>query len=493
VKRRVCLAVDLGAGSGRVVAGIYDGETLSLREIRRFPNDPTKEPSGWHWNIEALFDEIKNGISVAARDYGSDLVSVGVDSWGVDYGLLDGDGQLLGKPFQYRDVRTEGKEAEATSRMPREEIYRRTGIQFMFFNTLFQLLAERAAPQALLEKADRLLFMPDLFHFLLTGQAFVERSIASTSQLLNAATGQWDIELIHAMGLPPHVFGEIVDAGTILGEVRADLREELGVESLQVIAPGAHDTASAVAGVPAAAENPVFLSSGTWSLLGRELAAPILTDAAREAGFSNEAGVFGTTRFLKNIPGMWLLQECKRIWDAGSAPLSYDELIAAAAVARPFAALIDPEAPEFQAPADMPASISAWLQKTGQPLLSGPGQITRVILESLALKYRQATELLAGLTRHPIDLVHIVGGGAQNRLLNQFAADAMKCPVLAGPVEATSAGNILLQLIALGDLSSLEEGRALIRRSFEAERFEPRNSAAWDAVYPSFIALQNTP
>lgn len=493
MKRRVCLAVDLGAGSGRVVAGVYDGETLSLREIRRFSNDPTKERSGWHWNIEALFGEIKNGISLAARDYGSDLASVGVDSWGVDYGLLDGDGQLLGKPFQYRDARTEGKEAEAAGRMPRDEIYRRTGIQFMFFNTLFQLLAERAAPQALLEKADRLLFMPDLFHFLLTGQAFVERSIASTSQLLNATTGQWDGELIGAMGLPPQVFGKIVDAGTILGEMRADLRKELGVESLQVITPGAHDTASAVAGVPAAAGHPVFLSSGTWSLLGRELAAPILSDAAREAGFSNEAGVFGTTRFLKNIPGMWLLQECKRIWDAGSAPMSYDELIAAAAASRPFAALIDPDASEFQAPADMPAAISACLQKTGQRLLSAPGQITRLILESLALKYRQAMELLADLTKRPIDLVHIVGGGAQNRLLNQFAADAMKCPVLAGPVEAASAGNILLQLIALGDLSSLEEGRALIRRSFATERFEPRDSPAWDTAYTSFIALQHTP
>jgi len=492
VSRQVCLAVDLGAGSGRVVAGIHDGATLDLREIRRFANDPVRDSSGWHWQIDRLFAEIKSALADAAREFGPDLVSVGADSWGVDYGLLDDRGILLGAPFQYRDSRTDGKEAEAARRMPLDEIYRRTGIQFMFFNTLFQLMAERESPQGLLGKADRILFTPDLIHYLLSGRMAVERSIASTSQLLDAASGRWDRGLIAAFDFPAKIFGEIVDAGTDLGELRPELKAELGIGSLRVIAPGAHDTASAVAGIPADGSQPVFLSSGTWSLFGRELAAPILTEVARAGGFSNEAGVLGTTRFLKNIAGMWLLQECKRVWDSAGPEIGYDELIAAAAEAAPFAAYLDPDAPDFQAPEDMTAAIAAYLARTGQPAISEPAQVTRLILEGLALKYRQSATLLESLTGQPIAKVHIVGGGAKNRLLNQFAADALGCPIVAGPVEATSVGNILMQLLALGKISSLAEGRALVRKSFETTTFEPRDRTAWDAAYDSYLSLQTT-
>lgn len=489
-ERRVCLAVDLGAGSGRVLAGIYDGSKLGLREVTRFANEPVKLASGWHWQFDALFSEIVDGIAKAVSEYGDAVVSLGVDTWGVDYGLLDRDGALLGPPFQYRDRRTNGMEDEAFRRMPREEIYERTGIQFMFFNTIFQLLAEARSSDALLARANRLLFMPDLVHYRLTGRKAVERSIASTSQLLDASTRDWDRELIAAMGLPDGIFGELVDAGADLGGLLPGVLASTGAKSIRVIAPGCHDTASAVAGVPADGAEPVFLSSGTWSLIGRELAAPIITDAGYAAGFSNEGGVFGSTCLLKNIAGMWLLQESKRSWDSAGSAMSYGDLVTAAEAAEPFAALLDPDADDFQAPEDMPAAISDYFARTGQSAADDAGPVTRCILESLALKYRQTTDLLASVSGRPIDRMHIVGGGSQNRLLNQFAADATGCTVLAGPVEATSAGNVLLQLCALGEIASLEEGRDLIRRSFETEVFEPADTETWDAAYESFLHLQ---
>ena len=322
---KICLAVDLGAGSGRVVAGIYDGARLELRELNRFPNDPVKGADGWHWNLERLFAHIKQGIAFAVKKYGDAVVSVGVDTWGVDYGLLDAQGKLLGAPFQYRDSRTQEKQGEAFRRMPRQEIYQRTGIQFMFFNTLFQLLAE-ADSRARMEKAEQLLFMPDLIHHLLTGVGVNEKSIASTSQLLNPHTQTWERDVIRAMGLPEKIFGKLVEAGTVLGELQSAAAAETGATKLRVIAPAGHDTASAVVGVPAEEPEPVFLSSGTWSLMGREMSRPVISEASYQAAFSNEGGVFGTTCFLKNIAGMWLLQECKRAWDAAGKSVSYDTL-----------------------------------------------------------------------------------------------------------------------------------------------------------------------
>jgi rhamnulokinase len=484
--QRVCLAVDLGANSGRVLAGIYDGRLLAVRELVRFPNDPVKTADGWHWNLDALFASIKSGITQAARQFGPALVSVGVDTWGVDYGLLDAGGHLLGAPFQYRDARTDGMREEAFRRMPAAEIYRRTGIQFMFFNTIFQLLAEARPPARLLDKADRVLFIPDLINFRLAGVRANERSFASTSQLYNPRARDWDRELIAALGLPDRLFGPLTEAGVRLGPVRAELAAETGAAGLQVIAPATHDTASAVVGVPAEEAEPVFLSSGTWSVMGRELASPVISPASQAANFSNEGGVFGTTRFLKNIAGLWLLQECKRAWDAAGKSASYDALVAQAAQAPAFAALVDPDAAEFQAPADMPGVLAAFCRRTGQTAPTQPGAFTRMILESLALKYRLTKELLAQLTARPVSTIHIVGGGSQNDLLNQFAADATACRIVAGPVEATSIGNLIMQLYALGEIKSLAEGRALTRRSFATKTFEPRDTAAWDKAYIRF-------
>jgi len=481
----VCLAVDLGAGSGRVVAGSYDGTRLELAELTRFPNDPVKLADGWHWNFDGLLACIKQGIALAVKKYGDAVVSVGVDTWGVDYGLLDADGKLLCAPFQYRDGRTEGMQEAAFRRMPRKEIYQRTGIQFMFFNTLFQLLAEANAP-ARLAKAERLLFMPDLVHYFLTGVDVNEKSIASTSQLLNPHKQEWDHDLIRVMGLPERIFGKLVDAGSLLGELQPGVAAEIGAKQLRVIAPATHDTASAVVGMPAEEPEPVFLSSGTWSLMGRELARPAISGESYQATFSNEGGVFGTTRFLKNIAGMWLLQESKRVWEAAGNSASYSDLIARAEKSAPFAALIDPDATDFQTPVNMVDALTGFCLRTGQRAPSDPGACTRLILESLALKYRFVKESLARVTGKSIDRIYIVGGGSQNQLLNQFTADALHCTVVAGPVEATSIGNLIMQLYALGEIGSLAEGRALVRRSFETKIFKPQNSGAWDDVYPRF-------
>lgn len=478
-RKRVCLAVDLGAGSGRIVAGVYDGARLGLNELSRFPNDAVRETDGWHWNLEGLFTHVKQGIALAVKKYGDAVVSVGVDTWGVDYGLLDADGKLLGAPFQYRDSRTQGMQEEAFRRMPRKEIYQRTGIQFMFFNTLFQLLAEAASP-ARLEKAGRLLFMPDLIHYFLTGICVSEKSIASTSQLFNPRTQAWEHDVIKAMRFPARIFGKLVDAGTVLGELQPGVGAEVGAKRLQVIAPAGHDTASAVVGVPAEESAPVFLSSGTWSCMGRELTRPVISEESFQAAFSNEGGVLGTTRFLKNIAGMWLLQESKRIWDAAGQSTRYTDLIAQAEKSPPFASFIDPDAADFRAPANMPETIAAFCRRSGQIVPTDLGACTRMILESLALKYRFVKESLARVTGKRIDNIYIVGGGGQNHLLNQFAADALNCTVVAGPVEAASIGNIIMQLYALGETRSLTEGRALVRSSFETQIFKPKHPGAWD-------------
>ncbi|HVU27467.1 MAG TPA: rhamnulokinase family protein [Verrucomicrobiae bacterium] len=479
--KKICLAVDLGAGSGRVVAGIFDGARLELAELNRFSNEPIKLADGWHWNFEKLFGDIKTGIALAVKKYGDAVVSVGVDTWGVDYGLLDANGQLLAAPFQYRDARTNGMMDLAFEKMPRAEIYQRTGIQFMFFNTLFQLLAEKK-----LSRAEWLLFMPDLIHYFLTGIAANEKSIASTSQLLNPKTQNWDDEILRAMSFPRQIFGKLIDAGTVIGELLPEIANETGAKNLRVIAPAGHDTASAVVGVPAEESEPVFLSSGTWSLIGRELNSPLISDESFAASFSNEGGVLGTTRFLKNISGMWLLQECKRAWDIAGKSVSYDELQNLAKNSPPFAAFIDPDAPEFSAPQNMPEAVTEFCRRTGQIAPTNFDAFARTIFESLALKYRFVKNSLAQVTGKPIDKIYIVGGGSQNDLLNQFAADAMNCIVVAGPVEATSIGNVIMQLHALGEISSLTEGRALTRRSFAAKIFEPKNSGAWNDAFARF-------
>jgi rhamnulokinase len=480
-KPQVHLAVDLGAGSGRVVGGIYDGKTLKLAEFNRFSNDSVKEADGNHWNFEKLFWDIKQGVAVAVQQHGDAVVSIGVDTWGVDYGLIDAKGKLVCAPFQYRDARTNGMQEKAFGLMPRREIYERTGIQFMFFNTLFQLLADRN-----LDKAAQMLFMPDLIHYFLTGERVNEKSIASTSQLMSPHKQEWDKELIRAMGFPERIFGKLVDAGMVLGGLLPEIARETGAKNLRVIAPAGHDTGSAVVGVPAEESEPVFLSSGTWSIIGRELSHPKISEESFAASFSNEGGVFGTTRFLKNIAGMWLLQECKRAWDGEGKAQSYDHLETQAKSCPSFKTLVDPDAADFQAPAHMPAAIAKFCERTGQAVPADCGEHTRMIFESLALKYRAVKDSLARITGKPIDKVYMVGGGCQNHLLNQFAADAMNCTIVCGPVEATSIGNIIMQLYALGEVGSLAEGRAVVRRSFETKIFEPRHTAQWNDAFGRF-------
>jgi len=486
------LAIDLGAGSGRVMAGHFDGKKLRLEEINRFANDGVRLPTGWHWNLLQLFTDIKCGLAEANKRHGASLVSLAVDTWGVDYGLIDAHGRLLGEPWMYRDSRTDDMMDAAAKILPREDIYRRTGIQFMPFNSIFQLLAEVRKFPATVAAADQLLFMPDLLTYWLSGERVVERTIASTSQLLKAGSAEWDLDLAEKMGIPSRLLRPVTDPGQTVGSLLPEILEETGCGKLRVTTCGSHDTASAVAGIPAGTAQPLFLSSGTWSLIGRERHAPLVTPESYRAGFSNEQGLNGTTRFLKNIAGMWLLQECKRTWDAHGQALDYGSLVREARTAKT-SLLLYPDADEFSRPCAMPAAITAFAEKTGQPAPASPGEFARAILESLALRYRGiVTQLRTWMPDLP-DTLHIVGGGSQNALLNQMAADATGLRVVAGPVEATAAGNILAQLMATGEISSLEQGREIIRASFEPEIFEPNASAEWDEKAGRFEGIITHP
>lgn len=466
------LAVDLGAGSGRVVAVLHDGRTLRIEDVHRFANNGVRLPTGWHWNLVQLFADIKTGLAAAHKKYGDSIVSLAVDTWGVDYGVVDARGRLLGLPWMYRDSRTDGVLAHVASIVPPDEIYRRTGIQHLFFNTIIQLTAEARDYPDVLASAARLLFVPDLLTYWLSGAQITERTIASTSQLLKAGTNEWDLDLAAKVGIPTHLFQPLTEPGTTVGTLLPEIQAETGCGPIRVVACGSHDTASAVAGAPAREAEPLFLSSGTWSLLGRELRQPIVTEDSARAGFSNEQGLAGTTRFLKNVAGMWLLQECKRTWDAQGSTAGYAELVRDAAASET-EALIDPDDDAFAKPCDMPAAIATVLARSGQPAADSPGVTTRIILQSLAAKYGQLVGQLREWMPDLPDTLHIVGGGSQNALLNQMTADATGLRVEAGPVEATAAGNALAQLLAAGEIASLAEGRELLRASFQPQTFEP--------------------
>ena len=476
MSRRVYLAADLGAGSGRVMAGLFDGSRLVLEEMVRFPTGGVLLPDGWHLDLLRIYGEIRKGIAKARAMHGGEVVSVAVDSWGVDYALLGEGGTMLGLPWMYRDSRTDGMMEAAAALVPPDEIYRRTGIQPMFFNTVYQLMAETRRQPEVVRQAKRIAFVPDLLTYWLSGEALVERTIASTSQLLKAGTSEWDRDLAARLGIPPGLLPAVTDPCTVAGPLRG---EDGGVEDIKVILCGSHDTASAVAGAPSAGPNPLFLSSGTWSLLGRELDAPLVTEATGAAEFSNEQGLAGTTRFLKNVVGMWLLQECKRNWERGGEVLDYGSLVSKAAGTEA-GQFVDPDAPEFSRPCDMPAVLAAAMTNSGQKPPSTRAGLTRVIFESLALKYRVHLLRMKSWMPDMPDTLHVVGGGARNALLNQMTADATGLRVLAGPSEATALGNVLAQMIACGDLGSLAEGRKIIRDSFEIGEFLPRDRAAWD-------------
>lgn len=497
------LALDLGAESGRGLLGKFDGERLELEEVHRFPNGPVRVFDTLHWDLPRLYDEIKVALrkgAGAAATSTSSLDGVGVDTWGVDFGLIGRGDTLLGNPVHYRDARTDGMLEAAFHRVPRERIYEITGLQFLPFNTLYQLLAMRMADSPLLEVAETLLMMPDLFAWLLTGQRLGERTDASTTQLLDPRTGTWSDELCQALGLPRSILPELIEPGTEIGPLRRSLADELGIApGLSVLAPATHDTASAVAAVPVVRPAGVaevigppdwcYLSSGTWSLLGVEVPEPVITDETLKYNFTNEGGVAGTTRLLKNIMGLWLVQECRRTWARAGREWSYDELAARAEAARPFAALVDPDDATFLAPGDMPARLVAYCTRTGQAPPQDEGAFARCALESLALKYRWAIERLERILGTTIRTIHVVGGGTRNALLCQFTADACGRVVHAGPVEATAVGNVLLQAMGRGRIGSLADARAIVARSFPVVVYEPRDPSAWDDAAGRFASL----
>jgi rhamnulokinase len=467
------LAIDLGAESGRAMLGTLEGGKLALEELHRFPNVPVRLPTGLYWDTLRLFHEIRHALAICGRQRKLTLDGIGVDTWGVDFALLGSDGALVDNPRHYRDARNNGMVEKTIAAASREEIFGETGIQFMQINTLCQLHAMKWAQSPALGIAKRLLFTPDLFNYWLTGVMRTEVSIASTSQFYNPAKKQWAIGLLRRLGLPESILPEIAPSGTRLGTLLADVAEASGLAaSTPVYATAGHDTASAVAAVPAAGDGWCYISSGTWSLMGVELDAPVIDDRSLALDFTNEVGAGGKIRLLKNIAGLWLLQECRRAWSLAGRDYSYEELSQLAAAAPACKQTIDPDA--FHDPERMPERITEYCRAQGGDAPAQPGGMTRLILESLAATYRKVLENLETLLGRRIERVHIVGGGSRNKLLNQLAADATGRTVIAGPVEATAAGNILVQAMGAGIISSAEQAREIVRRSFPLESYAPR-------------------
>jgi rhamnulokinase len=484
--RSVALAVDLGASGGRVVSGAFDGRLLELEEIHRFENFPVSLGGQLIWDLPRLWHEVTRGLRAAGAHHGRAVTTVGVDTWGVDYSFLTAEDALLANPVCYRDPRTRGMLAAAEGIVPRDEIFAATGLQFMEINSLYQLLALKQKQPGLLRAADRLLMIPDLVHWLLSGQRSNERTNASTTQCFDPQTGDWSRKLLDRFGLPLHVFGPLIEPGTDLGELRGDIAADTGLAGVRVVVPGTHDTASAVAAVPAA-EPPAarpdwcYVSLGTWALVGAELDRPLVTPECLAHNFTNEGGVGGTTRLLKNVCGLWLVQQCRAAWQRAGNEWTWDQLTALAAEAPPLVTLIDPNHPSLVAPVDMPAAIRELAQATGEPAPESTAAVVRAALESVAAAVRRTLDELDDLLGRRVGRVHIVGGGVQNRLLCQMIADATNRPVVAGPVEATAIGNLLVQLVARGGRLDLRQVRQIVRDSFELAHYEPRDAARWDA------------
>jgi sugar (pentulose or hexulose) kinase len=474
------LAVDLGAESGRIMIGSIINNKLSLRQAHRFSNGPVEEAGSLKWDFTKLMAEIKTGLKKAVAECGGDVAGIGVDSWGVDFGLIGKDGTLLEKPYHYRDGRTQGMIEKACDLMGKRALYDNSGIQFMPFNSVYQLLAMRLAKSPVLDKADKLIFIADLVSYELCGQVFAEYSLASTSQMMDMRTGQWSQAILKGLELPGRLLPKVVPTGTVVGKLTDAAAKELGCKPIPVIATGSHDTACAVVGVPAKkGTNWAYLSSGTWSLMGIEAPKAVINDTTFEFMFTNEGGVGHTIRLLKNIMGLWLVQECRRQWEREGCTLDYAQITEMAQKAKPFAAKIDPDYGDFLAPGDMPDKINRYLEGTGQKRIDDKGQLVRAILESLGRRYRQVLKQLEQMKGGPIDVLHIVGGGIQNELLNQLTADATGCTVVAGPVEATACGNILVQAIATGQIPSLDGARQVLAASTELKTYKPNNTAAW--------------
>lgn len=480
------LAFDLGAESGRGILGRFDGQRLALEVVHRFPNGAVQTLDTMHWNVLQLWSEMLTTLRKCAAEH-EGIDALGVDTWGVDFALLGRGGTLLGNPRHYRDPHTETILEAAFARVPRAEIFRQTGIQFMRFNTLFQLLALQRDGSPALEAAEALLLMPDLFHYWFTGVKANEFTNVSTTQMYDPTQKGWAYGLLHSFGLPTRMLGTIVQPGTVLGPLRTAVAAETGVAPVPVIAPASHDTGAAVAAVPASGHSWAYLSSGTWSLMGVELPGPLINEQTAAINFTNEGGVGGTIRLLKNIMGLWLVQECRRAWEKAGTSYTYEALTRLAEAAPPFASLVNPDDAAFLLPASMPAALADFCRRTRQAVPVEPGAVVRCALESLALRYRWVLERLEELVGRPLEVIHVVGGGSQNAILNQFTADACARPVHAGPVEATAIGNVLTQALGLGLVGSLAEARAVVRRSFDVRVFEPRDTERWQEPYQRFL------
>lgn len=495
------LALDLGAESGRAMLATLDGGKVELAELHRFRHLPQKLPSGLHWNLLELWSNLLEGVAATAGVTGGaasskvELVSLGCDTWGVDYALLGKSGQVLGLPYCYRDDRHFAAYDQVLAKFGREMIYDATGIQFMPLNTLYQLYAQKKDEPGLLDLATRLVMIPDLLHYWFTGQITNEATDVSTTQMVNPHDGRWATGLLDQIGIPTHFLGETCPAGTVVGKLRGKLVEDLAAPSLaglRVIAPGTHDTASAVAAVPVdekTAGNWAYLSSGTWSLMGAEIDTPVINDKSCALSFTHERGVGGDIRFLKNIAGLWLVQECRRDFEKRGDAFDYAQLTALAAKAKPLRTLVNPDHPPFAKPDDMPAKIAAFAEQTGQPAPQSPGEFVRCCLESLALAYRRTLNMLAELLDKKFDVLHVVGGGGRNELLNQMTADACGVAVIVGPYEATAIGNALVQAMGAGAVKDLAELRAIVRNSFELKTYEPTAGGAYDEEYSRFQSL----
>ena len=481
------LAFDFGASSGRAIIGCFDGDKITLEEEHRFSNDPVSVGGTVYWDVLRLFYEIKQGIVKAKIAGGFD--SIGIDTWGVDFGLIDSEGKLMENPVHYRDTRTAGLVEESFKTMPKEKLYGITGIQFMELNTLFQLISLKKYRPWMLERADKMLFMPDLFAYMLTGKMCAEYSIATTSQLIDLETKSWSEEILDAFGIKKSLFAPLVKPGTVLGELSKEICEECGVDPVPVISVCGHDTQSAITSVPCEDGNFAFLSSGTWSLFGTELDKPIVNETSMNINITNEGGFNDSTGFLKNIIGLWLIQESRRQWKREGEEYSYADLEKLALAAEPFKCFIDPDAPEFVPHGNIPERVREFCRRTGQYVPQTVGEVMRCIYESLAMKYRLTFEKLRECTKRDYPVIHVIGGGTKDGLLCQMTANSCDRTVKAGPIEATVMGNVAVQLMSDGSVENIGQARKIIADSSELKIFEPKDTGDWAKAYEDFLKI----
>ena len=481
------LAFDFGASSGRAIIGCFDGNKITLEEVHRFSNDPVSVGGTVYWDVLRLFYEIKQGIVKAKIAGGFD--SIGIDTWGVDFGLIDSEGKLMENPVHYRDTRTAGLVEESFKTMPKEKLYGITGIQFMELNTLFQLISLKKYRPWMLERADKMLFMPDLFAYMLTGKMCAEYSIATTSQLIDLETKSWSEEILDAFGIKKSLFAPLVKPGTVLGELSKEICEECGVDPVPVISVCGHDTQSAITSVPCEDGNFAFLSSGTWSLFGTELDKPIVNETSMNINITNEGGFNDSTGFLKNIIGLWLIQESRRQWKREGEEYSYADLEKLALAAEPFKCFIDPDAPEFVPHGNIPERVREFCRRTGQYVPQTVGEVMRCIYESLAMKYRLTFEKLRECTKRDYPVIHVIGGGTKDGLLCQMTANSCDRTVKAGPIEATVMGNVAVQLMSDGSVENIGQARKIIADSSELKIFEPKDTGDWAKAYEDFLKI----